>query len=307
MTRSVMFVDAEKRAVAVQWCARFRATLTVPTEELTVETSFGRTHALVAGPSEAPPLVVVHGALASSAHVLPELGPLVETRRIFAIDVVGQSAWSEDRRLPLDDDSYARWLLEVCDRLGLHRFALLGVSWGGFVASRAAAFAPDRLTHLILMVPAGFVANDFWPGLRDAGWPFLLYRMSPSKARLERFARTVYTTLDPEWTEWFGEALRCYRFDIRVPPLAKPGELDAVRCPTLVFGAEHDAQFPGARLLVRAKELVPHAEVELLEGSRHCPPLTDEFRRWLATRVETFLSDRRERPQRWTLAMPTGA
>jgi pimeloyl-ACP methyl ester carboxylesterase len=307
MTRSAMFVDAAKRDLAIRWCERFRQKISVPADEITVETSFGRTHALVAGPPDAPPLVVVHGALASSAHVLPELGPLVETRRIHAIDVLGQSAWSEDRRLPLDDDSYPRWLLETCDRLGLGRFALLGVSWGGFVASRAAISAPDRLTHLVLMVPAGLVANDFWPGFRDAGWPFLLYRMAPSKARFERFARSVYTTLDPEWTEWFGDALRSYRFDIRVPPLAKAGELDGIRCPTLVFGAEHDAQFPGARLLVRAKELVPHAEVELLEGSRHCPPLTDAFRRWLASRVEAFLSGRADRPQRWRLPIAAGA
>ncbi len=75
----------------LQWCARFRQRIPLPVEDAVVQTSFGATHLLIAGPKDAPPMVMLHGALASSGHVLPELGPLLHTRRVYALDVIGQS------------------------------------------------------------------------------------------------------------------------------------------------------------------------------------------------------------------------
>jgi 2-hydroxy-6-oxonona-2,4-dienedioate hydrolase len=286
---SAMFVDAHKKAAMLDWYGRFRGKAPVPADDVVVETSFGRTHALVTGPPAAPPLVVLHGALASSAHVLPELGPLLRTRRVYALDVIGQSPMSEDRRLDLGDDSYGRWVVEATAALGVDRYDLYGASWGGFVALRAARAAPERLRHLALLVPAGLVANGAWPALREIGWPLLLYRAFPSDERLRRVVRALFSTLDPDWTAYFGEALRAYRLDIRVPPLARPADLAAVKCPTLVFGGELDVHFPGRALVARVKQLIPHADVEVIEGSRHCPPLTDDFRDWIGARIDRFL------------------
>jgi pimeloyl-ACP methyl ester carboxylesterase len=289
MSTSTMFRDDRKKAAMLDWYHRFRAKAPVPAEEATVATSFGKTHALLAGPAGAPPLVVLHGALATSAHVLPELGPLLRTRRVVALDVIGQSVMSEDRRLDLDDDSYGRRVAEATRALGLERYDLYGASWGGFVALRAARAAPERLDRLVLLVPAGLVGNRFWPAMREMGWPLLLYRAFPSEARLARVVRALFSTPDPDWTAYFGEALRAYRLDVRIPPLARPGDLAGVTCPTLVFGGDLDVHFPGRALIARVKELVPHAEGEVLEGSRHCPPFSDDFRDRIGARIERFL------------------
>ncbi len=288
MTRSTIFVDETRRETIRGWHETFRARTPAATP-IEVTTSFGKAHALIAGPPDAPPLVVLHGALASSAHLLPELAPLLATRRIIALDVVGQSVMSEDRRVSLDGDDYGLWVAEATAGLGLERFDLLGVSWGGFVATRAATTLGERLGHLVLVVPAGFVAGSAWTGFREVGWPMLTYQLFPSEERLLRVVRGLFSTLDPEWTAYFGEALRAYRFDMRIPPLAKPADLAGVTCPVLVFGAEHDVSFPGEALLARAKELLPQAETELLEGSKHSPPFTDAFRERLCARIERFL------------------
>jgi len=291
MSASTMFVNEEKKATIQGWFEKFRKNIPVATEEAVVETSFGRTHALLAGPQNAPPLVVCHGALASSAHVMPELGPLLRTRRVVALDVIGQSSQSEDRRIDLGDDSYGRWLIEATDALGFDRYDLFGVSWGGFVAARAACTAPERVGHLVLLVPAGWVAGGAWAGFTQVGWPMLMFKTFPSEKRLLRVVRALFTTVDPDWTAYFGDALQSYRMDMRLPPIATPEQLSKITCPTLVFGAEHDLSFPGQALIARAKELIPHAEVELLEGSRHCPPLTDAFREQLGSRIERFLRE----------------
>ncbi len=289
--KTVVFVSEEKKALMAAWYDRFRERLVSPTpiESREVKTSFGKTHALLTGPVDGAPLVILHGALASSAHLLPELGSLVNTRRVYAIDVIGQSGRSEDRRVPVDDDSYGRWVAEATTALGLDTFDLFGVSWGGFVAQRTAATIPDRVKHLVLVVPAGWVGNSTWASLRDAGFAMLAYRFFPSKSRLERANATQFTTIDPFWQEYFGEAMLAYDLDMRIPPLVGPKEVASMKMPVLVFAAEHDVSFPGAKLLARVKELLPHAETELFEGAKHSPAFTDEQRERVAQRVAGFL------------------
>jgi 2-hydroxy-6-oxonona-2,4-dienedioate hydrolase len=204
--------------------------------------------------------------------------------------VIGQSAMSEDVRLALDDDSYGAWLQAVCAGLGLSRINLLGVSWGGFVALRAARVAPELIAALVLLVPAGVVAGSAWQGFTKVGWPMLRYKLSPSESRLRRVYDALFTTPDSRWTQYFGEALFSYRFDMRVPPLARPEDVANYRGKTLVFGGDQDLSFPGAALLARAKVLFPQAELELLSACKHCPPFTGSFRTQLAGRIHAFLA-----------------
>jgi 2-hydroxy-6-oxonona-2,4-dienedioate hydrolase len=288
---STMFVDEEKKAAIRGWYDTFRAKAPVACEDREVDTAFGRTHVLITGRVDAPPLVVAHGALASSAHILPELTGLLEARRLYILDVVGQSVMSEDRRIEVQGDDYGRWVGEVTTALGLAEFDLFGVSWGGFVATRAAVVLGSRVKRLVLVVPAGFVAGPIWLGLREVAWPMFMYRAFPSPKRLERLVTAFFSSPEPDWAPYFGEALLSYRMDMRVPPQLTPEQARRITCPVLVFAAENDASFPGAALIARARELLPQAEVELLEGVKHSPPMTAEFREKLARRVLRFLGE----------------
>jgi len=181
-------------------------------------------------------------------------------------------------------------MVDVLDGLGLVRPHVYGVSWGGFVARKLAEHAPERIDRLVLLVPAGMVAGPVWKGVTQVGIPLALYRAFPSEARLLRFAKAVLTTPDDDWLRYFGEAFRSYKLDMRVPPLATAEPLAAFTRPALVFGASDDLSFPGAALLSRAKVLMPHAEVEMLEGCRHAPPTDDAFRHRLGDRITRFLT-----------------
>ena len=282
---SVLFrseADRERMRQASRW---FLAQVSGTVEERYLETRWGRTRVLVTGPEDGPPLVVLPGAMASASHVLPELGPVLERCRTYAVDVVGQSPWSEDRRL----DDYGGWLGEVATALELPRFALLGVSWGGMVALRAALSMVDRLTHLVLVVPVGVVTGSVWTGLRDGAWPVMSYRWWPTAERLERIVVTQFTTRHAEWERYLGAALLAYRLDFQVPRLKQGDGWERVRCPVLAFGAELDVHAPGEALLVRLREWFPQAKTELLRQSKHCPPLTTEFRDFLGRRILRFL------------------
>ncbi|WNG38707.1 alpha/beta hydrolase [Archangium violaceum] len=284
------FRGEQAKTVLLQWFDRFRDRLEVPTESRRVKTRFGDTHVLVGGPEGAPPVVVLHGAMASSAHVLRELEPLLARFRVHAVDVIGQSVKSADARPSVSNNEYGEWLSDVLDGLSLQRAHVIGVSWGGFISIRLAAFAPERIDRLVLLVPAGVVKGSSWEGFTKLGLPMMLYRLSPSEQRLKAFVRHLLTTTDDDWAPYLGDALRSYNMDMRVPALATPDELKGLKAPTLVLGADTDVSFPGQKLLARAHQLFPTlADTELLENCRHCPPTTDTFRRWLSERISGFL------------------
>lgn len=283
---SIVFQSDEAKQRMQRASAEFLARFPGKVEERFAATAQGRTRVLVTGPVDGPPLVVLHGAMASAAHVLPELGPVVEHCRVYAVDVLGQSPWSEDRRL----NDAAAWLREVVDQLGLDQFALLGASWGGMTALRAALCMPERLRQLVLVVPVGVASGSVWAGMIDAALPLMLYRWKPTPERLERILATQFTTRDAAWSQYLGDALLAYRLDFKVPRFRASDGWKTLRCPVLVFGAEHDIHAPAEPLLRRIQGWLPQAETELLRGSKHCPPLTPEFRRCLGERILRFLT-----------------
>lgn len=287
---SSLFTSPEGKAALLDWYERFANKLTTPTTRRTVATRFGDAHVLVGGPENAPPLVLLHGALASSAHLLGELEPLLERFRVYAVDVVGQSVKSADHQPSVKNDDYGLWLRDVFDALELKQAHLLGVSWGGFVSLRFAAVAPERLTKLVLLVPAGLVNGPLWAGFTKVAWPIMRYRKNPTPERLQAAMQNMLTTLTDDWLPYLGTALTAFTPAMSIPKLAKPAELSRLRVPVLIMGAEGDLSFPGQKVIERAKQLfTASVEVELIPNCRHSPPTTPEFRGWMSKRVGDFL------------------
>jgi 2-hydroxy-6-oxonona-2,4-dienedioate hydrolase len=287
-----IFKSEEAHARLDAWYRVFLGRLSGPVEHREVPTSAGPSHVLLAGAADGPPLVALHGSLAGSAHVLSEMGPLLERYRVIAPDLPGQSARGPQVRLSLKDDSMARWLLDTLDGLGVESFDLFGVSWGGFVARLTASMAPERVRSLTLLVPAGIVRGSVWTGVTQVALPMLAYRLSPSDRSLRRVFDPLFTTWDDNWAHYMGDAFRDFVLDLQPPPLATEDQLRRLAMPTLVFGASQDISFPGEKLIQRVEGLIPNVETELILGSRHCPPTTDEFRSWMADRVSEFLEKR---------------
>lgn len=255
-----------------------------------IETRLGPTHVRSAGPVDAPPIVILHGAMATSAHVLVEAAPLLRDYRVHAVDVVGQSWKSVQVRPSHKDDTYGDWVADVFAGLKLESAILYGVSFGGFVSMKALVAHPHLAKKLVLVVPAGIVNGSAWEGFTEVGWPMLMYRLSPSEARLKKFFLAIFSEWDEDWGHYFADSMKYTKLDLRVPPLFTPEQTAKLKMPTLVIAAEKDLSFPGVKLIERAKELFPHAKTEILEGIRHCPPATEEAREDLAKRVKRFLN-----------------
>lgn len=271
------------------WHGRFLERVRVPVTSAVVDSSFGPSHVLVAGPGNAPPLVCLHAMRTGSAHLLSEIQGLAGRFRLIAPDLPGQSVLGPPVRAPLSDSSLADWLVEVMGELGVDAAPVLGISWGGFVARLAATTHPARFRALVLIVPAGIVNGSHWRGLTRMALPLLRYRVRPTTAHLKEFLQPLLTTWDEDWASYMADTLRDMKIDPRIPPLATDAALRSLHLGTLVLGAEDDISFPGRAMVERVCALVPGVEAEVLRGCRHCPPTTPEFRSWLADRVAAFL------------------
>jgi pimeloyl-ACP methyl ester carboxylesterase len=106
------------------------AKLPFPVESRFAETRFGRTHLLLAGPADAPPLVSFHGGNDTNPSTLGWLAPLVNDFRIIAPDTIGHPGRSAPVRLPPGGLSYGTWVADLLDGLELKSAQMMGGSYG---------------------------------------------------------------------------------------------------------------------------------------------------------------------------------
>lgn len=240
-------------------------------ESRTVGTGLGHTHVIVAGPEDAPPLVVLQGGNFLNPLCLSWFLPLANSYRLYAPDIVGQPGRSAQTRPSARGDGHARWLLDVLGGLGLGKVPFVGISYGAGVILRLAGFAPERVSGAVLVSPAGIASGPVWPMVREVALPMLLYRASPNRERLLRAARPLLTAPEEPYVRQLGAVYRHVRLDREIPRAATREELSGYGGPTLLFAAERDLFFPAAEVLPRARAVIPNLETEVLAGCRHVP------------------------------------
>jgi 2-hydroxy-6-oxonona-2,4-dienedioate hydrolase len=281
-----LFKNEQARTDLQKWYGRFLEKIEVPVKREYVTTSFGGNHVLFAGDETKPPLVVLHAMMSSSAHALSVLWRLAEDFYIIAPDIPGQSIAGPEVRLPFN--KYGLWLNEIMEKLEVSTFFMMGISWGGYVTLKYSIEYPDKIKKMALLVPAGIVRGKVVAGLLKMAIPAIMYKMKPTKVRLDRLIEPIMTTQNDDWSNFMGDMFLKFNPDMRIPPLLSDAELGKINVPALVIGADKDISFPGNALLERVNKEVPFVETELLKNCRHCPPLDEEFTNWLTRRTSNY-------------------
>ncbi|HEY6845470.1 MAG TPA: alpha/beta hydrolase [Terracidiphilus sp.] len=127
----------------------------VANRQFHVPTRQGETFVIECGGESAPPVVLLHGALANSASWMSDAALLAQCFRVFAVDVIGEPGLSAPSRPPLYSDAYALWLDDVMSALRLDQASFVGVSLGGWLALDYATRRPTRVNQLALVCPGG--------------------------------------------------------------------------------------------------------------------------------------------------------
>ena len=285
-----IFKTKEARKRLEDWYQLFLERIDGTTDSIKVSSSFGVNHVLMVGDSTNPPLICLHAMMTSSAHLASELGALLDRYYLILPDLPGQSVKGLSLRLPYKDNFHAQWLLEILDDLNLKKVDVLGVSLGGFVALRFASSYPERTASLILIVPAGIAQGSLLKGFTKMAWPMIMYKIHPTEKTLHKLVSHLITTWDDDWARYLGDSFNDFAINMKIPPLVSEEELEMLKMPCLVIGAEDDISFPGKKVIDRAEKHIPNVKTDLIKNSKHSPPTTPQFRNWLAERIKKFLN-----------------
>jgi pimeloyl-ACP methyl ester carboxylesterase len=233
-------------------------------------------------------VVCIHSSASSSGQWRALMVRLADRFRVIAVDLYGSgktAAWPQDQPMHLDDEIA---LLRSVFQAAGDRFHLIGHSYGGAIALKAALTRQDRLISLVLYEPVlfsvlmadapqsdaareivavrddtirlidegNFNASaerfvDYWTG--DGAWAAIPEPRRPAIAEAMRAVKA-------EWHALFHESTPLGAFaDIELPTLFLSGT--ASKASTLAV----------AQLLTK---VLPRVRVEEIDGVGHMAPVT---------------------------------
>jgi len=208
------------------------------------------------GPTDAVPIVHVHGFGISGSYMMPTARLLTAHSVNIVPDLPGYGR-SKRRDHTLDIPELAEALIAVLDALSLDRAVLVGNSMGCPILLEVAHAAPERVERLVLVSPAGGVHNQPMGRAvvqlaRDAT------RESP---RMARTAVPDYVRFGPV------NALRLFHQLTQYPSLER---LLHTPVPSLaVLGSLDPLLPPPHRVLEVARMSPEHVTLVLIRGAAH--------------------------------------
>jgi len=249
----------------------------VPYERITVPTRFGTTQVIASGPKDAPPLLLLHSLAATATSWRPNVRALSERYRTFAVDIIGQCGTSVATKELKSRRDYAAWMNDVMDGLGIKQAAIVGCSFGGFLAMSQASLMPERVTSVVLIGPAGTFVG--------LSWRFrLVMRLGPILRRIRKLTgdkrppsmdafRPESVPVHAEDGPWrklmsvtMMEGAKLNTIDA---PVFSKTELRNIRVPVLLLIGEKEALYPPQETLALAIARVPDLTGAVIANADH--------------------------------------
>jgi pimeloyl-ACP methyl ester carboxylesterase len=257
----------------------------VSCKELTVPTSFGETHVIASGPKHAPPVVLLHALMATSASWYKNVEALSQDYRVYAVDVMGESNKSCPVKLITSLDGFLQWFTEVIDGLGIDTLYLVGNSYGGFTAAYYAMKLPERIRKLVMIGPASTI-YPMRPFYIHTFIPKAMYSFFPRLPGVERVMRYsvnwVHNGLpfDPLWEPLFYRSMVYGGATNQVfPRVYSKEEFAQIKARVLLLLGEKEAIYNDLESAARAaRELIPNAEIEMIPDAHHITALANPKR-----------------------------
>lgn len=278
----------------------------------------GKAHIFVAGPQDAPAVVLVHGIGDKGARDWSGLtAALVPDFHVISFDLpgFGRSSKGNEQYTPKNYAAFVRHVVEA--RVGARPFFLVGHSLGGAIALRYASLYPEDVAALVLVDVPGILHRQAYSRyLSHLGIDFLPKFYPTQNDHLSNLASTVFSKLT--WANPAPEIMlaspRLRRNFLSADPARIAGlalvmedfsaDMARVQAPTLVLWGGRDELAPLRNGRVLSANL-PQAQLEIFATSGHTP--MDDVPEDFAQRVAEFLrapivaqrNDILDRPLAW--------
>ena len=245
----------------------------VAAETRMVPTRRGATFVRISGPTGAPPLVLLHGAAATSLMWAPNIQALSEEYRTIAVDQIGEIGRSICRHPVRNVSDLLDWLNELFDGLALgDGINLAGMSYGGALTAQYALHFPQRLNKAVLLAPGNTVlrvSNEFIVRL-------ILAAIATRKF-LPKFVHWIFADLARKDPQWLDEILEELFINMRIlvprktpiPPVMTDAEWSSLRIPALFLVGEHETIYSAEKAVSRLKRVAPAVTVEVIPDAGH--------------------------------------
>lgn len=241
-------------------------------KEIDIKTSAGNTHVVVAGDPGLPKVVLLHGLNSGAPTALEPVQGLADKYCIYAIDIIGQSNKSDETRLSVTDDSYAVWLAETLDGLGLAKATIIGVSYGAFILQRLIKYRPERIQCALFVVPSGIVNGSPIKSIFKLLIPMRRFFKTGKEEDLVKFMDAFYTSKDEYSRQYQRATLEGIYMDMRRPPLLRKKDTANFHAPVYVLAADDDVFFPGDKTIQICRKLFDNLKDTILLGdAKHVP------------------------------------
>lgn len=220
------------------------------------------------------PILFLHGIGSSGDAFTSQLAHFGERRWCLAPDAPGYARSTDDHDIASLDD-FVDHYLALMDGVGASQADVVGVSWGGVMATRLAAGHADRVHRLVL------VDTSRGSGITPKQAAAMRERASTFEAEgVEQFSRArTPRLLSPSAPAELFDAVATIMIEaIRLPGYRQAVEsmaltdnsksLAAITAPTLVIVGSEDAVCPPseAKMLV---DLVPGAILRTIDNAGH--------------------------------------
>jgi pimeloyl-ACP methyl ester carboxylesterase len=248
----------------------------IPSETKIVETSYGQTFIRISGPDKAPPLVLLPGGGSNSLIWLPIIETLSGDYKTYAVDNIydfGRSIYSREMITTRD---LIIWLDEMFDVLELEEnINLMGLSYGGWMASQYALHAPSRLDKVILLAPAATILPFSFEFIKHMIISVIPHRYFTQQAiywslpdAVTKNAATKLFVDNHVDDAYLG--LRCFKF--KQPPdptVMTDDKLRSLKIPVLFMVGENEKIYNARKAIHRIKTIAPQIKAEIISKCGH--------------------------------------
>jgi len=238
-------------------------------EQLRLSTGYGTTVIHAVGPASGVPVLLLHAGGATAASWFANVGPLAGRCRVYAADRPGEPGLSTSGPTEIRErEDWMAWIGSLLDRLGLAECALVGHSYGGWLALSYALRTPGRVSRLALIDPTSCFRGSR-PGYTVRAIPMFV---RPTAQRARRFLEweTGGRPLAPELLE----LITCGEADFPAgrtvfPTRPSADAMAALDLPVLLALPRHSRQNDPAALARAARRVLRRLSVVELPGQTH--------------------------------------
>ncbi|MCP2256027.1 3-oxoadipate enol-lactonase / 4-carboxymuconolactone decarboxylase [Prauserella aidingensis] len=220
-----------------------------------------------------PDSIVLLPGLGCSLKCWSEVAPQLDGYRLVLMDLPGHAG---SIHAPADGSNLATLaptVIDACDELGLERFAIVGLSFGGAVSVRIALNRPDQVLAVMALMPwnaGGTEAGDpvierFYKSFGDIeALTQAIRAISLDPSKTTDVARTMSTAVTEQfWRSWLGDGGGAYTSMFE--------ELPGIAVPACYVLGGRDTIAPQDKLIADVRAM-PGGRLVFLSNAGHLAP-----------------------------------